>query len=856
MKPIVLHLAILAGLVVPGAEALQAAPGRPATVVSEASASAASTVPFQLWVAPLAGRDLEAAWSTGAALLDRFPDAVIVRDATAASALASGGFHVTGPLEVSRGESVFLLRARSAPTPAAELSDATLARLGARALWRSGRDLVVAVRGALGEDPALAPFARKALGTSPLRGPDGRAGRTKATPLSPPAISTNFASVIGQMVAQVDTAAYIQWVKRLAGGTPVQVGGSPVTFTTRSTPTTQCDLAEQYVYERFLAMGFTDVQYDPYSIGGTSARNVVATLPGTDVPESIVIVGGHLDSTSPQASTLAPGANDNASGVAAVLTIANILKNYQFRSTIRFIAFTGEEQGLYGSQHYAQMAALRGDPIAAVVICDMIAWYGAQYRVDIEGESPWDWLMQIMNDACHTYTRLGTNLLYSSWGSDHVPFQDQNYPAFLAIESDYAGYSCYHQICDTWEKQLADFGGDVTRACLATAAHVAGIPAFFISHTPLPSTTDTHGAYEVVAQVTQLAPLVADSLQLRYSLGWSYFRLPLLSTGTPGTYHAFIPGQAAVTGVRYYLTAADVAGRHAASPDSAPAAVHRFYVGPRTTLMNEGFETGGPGWTHGGTLDDWQCDSPRGLAEDPPSAHMGTKVYGTDLTGLGANLGRYENHCDTYLESPALDCSHCAGMKLTFWRWLAVQRAYSGIGDIARVSVNGVPIWVNDSLSNTVDPDWTFQEFDISALADGKPAVRLRFSLVSNGGGVAGGWNVDDVVFTGISTITTTETAERHLPPVVALHPAVPNPCNPSATLRFDLPARSFADLSIFDVQGKRVRTLVHGELEPGTYRPVWDGGDRAGLPAASGVYFSRLATPDGVQTRKLVLLR
>jgi hypothetical protein len=134
--------------------------------------------------------------------------------------------------------------------------------------------------------------------------------------------------------------------------------------------------------------------------------------------------------------------------------------------------------------------------------------------------------------------------------------------------------------------------------------------------------------------------------------------------------------------------------------------------------------------------------------------------------------------------------------------------------------------------------------------------VRVRFTLVSNGGGVAGGWNVDDVVVSGISTITTTGTLEQHLPPVVALHPAVPNPCNPTATLHFDLPARALADLTVFDVRGKRVRTLVHCELDAGTYHPVWDGGDGAGRPVASGVYFYRLTTLDVVQTRKLVLLR
>jgi hypothetical protein len=279
-------------------------------------------------------------------------------------------------------------------------------------------------------------------------------------------------------------------------------------------------------------------------------------------------------------------------------------------------------------------------------------------------------------------------------------------------------------------------------------------------------------------------------------------------------------------------------------------------VGPRSTFYFENFEGGGAGWTHGGTLDEWQCDAPTGLGGDPPFARSGTKVYGTDLSGLGANPGRYEKYCNTYLESPPIDCSRRAGVVLRFWRWLTVEKSQNGVFDVARVQVNGTTVWENPSASNLLDPDWTFQEMDVSSLADGNPAVRVRFTLKSDGVNEFGGWNLDDVVLSGISTVTTTDGDAPVVPRVVALHPAVPNPCNPSATLRFEIATAGPAELAVYDARGHRVRTLVRQAFVPGAYRAVWDGNGEGGTPCASGVYFCRLVTPDAARSQKLVLVR
>jgi hypothetical protein len=95
------------------------------------------------------------------------------------------------------------------------------------------------------------------------------------------------------------------------------------------------------------------------------------------------------------------------------------------------------------------------------------------------------------------------------------------------------------------------------------------------------------------------------------------------------------------------------------------------------------------------------------------------------------------------------------------------------------------------------------------------------------------------------------------LPLAFALYPAVPNPFNPSTTLRFDLPEPSRVYLRVYDVSGRLVKTLQDGaSLEGGVHRVVWSGDDDRRTPVAAGVYFYRLEAGTFLQTRQMVLLK
>jgi hypothetical protein len=94
------------------------------------------------------------------------------------------------------------------------------------------------------------------------------------------------------------------------------------------------------------------------------------------------------------------------------------------------------------------------------------------------------------------------------------------------------------------------------------------------------------------------------------------------------------------------------------------------------------------------------------------------------------------------------------------------------------------------------------------------------------------------------------------LPTAYSLSQNYPNPFNPTTTIEFSLPRSGFVTLDVFDVQGRRVATLVSEQLQAGLKRVDWDGRDRTGSNVASGVYFYRLRANDFSSTRKMLLLK
>ena len=94
------------------------------------------------------------------------------------------------------------------------------------------------------------------------------------------------------------------------------------------------------------------------------------------------------------------------------------------------------------------------------------------------------------------------------------------------------------------------------------------------------------------------------------------------------------------------------------------------------------------------------------------------------------------------------------------------------------------------------------------------------------------------------------------LPHELLLHPNSPNPFNPMTTLRFDLPAKTSVNLTIFTLTGRRVATLVDGVLAAGRHDITWNGRDDGARAVASGTYIYRLRAAGRTLTRKMTVVR
>jgi hypothetical protein len=200
--------------------------------------------------------------------------------------------------------------------------------------------------------------------------------------------------------------------------------------------------------------------------------NIVATLPGTQ-PEAqnrMYVVSGHYDSICSPGSDVAcdaPGANDDASGTAAVMEMARVMSKYQFDATIVFMTVPGEEQGLLGATHWAEEAKKKGLNIAAMITNDIIgntlggngvrdnrrvrlfsegvpsveteADVRARQSVGGENDSPARQLARYIKEVAERYLRnFEVTLVFRrdryGRGGDHIPFVERGFAAVRFTE--------------------------------------------------------------------------------------------------------------------------------------------------------------------------------------------------------------------------------------------------------------------------------------------------------------------------------------------------------------------------------------------------------------------------------------
>jgi hypothetical protein len=221
---------------------------------------------------------------------------------------------------------------------------------------------------------------------------------------------------------------------------------------------------------------------NPHQSGGTG-RNVVGTLTGSDAQlrDEVIIVGAHYDhlgmggsgSLSPGVQAVHNGADDNASGVAALIATARELTHGQRpRRTVVFVAFTGEEMGLLGSAHFAARGAIPPARMKAMLNMDMVGRLGSGPLIVYGVGTAHEWQGLVEDAARDAGVAVATRT--EGYGpSDHTSFYARDVPVlhfFTNVHGD------YHQPGDDWEKIDADGLVKVARMVSTITADLASRP--------------------------------------------------------------------------------------------------------------------------------------------------------------------------------------------------------------------------------------------------------------------------------------------------------------------------------------------------------------------------------------------
>jgi len=256
--------------------------------------------------------------------------------------------------------------------------------------------------------------------------------------------STGFSqsSIVQSIIDQTNIDSLIFFVEELTGEVETNIGGTPYTILSRNKNQPGNDKAADYIQQKFESFGL-EVTNQSFSSTG---RNVYAVQQGTEFPNQKFIICAHYDNMP--TSTIAPGADDNASGTAAVLEAARIISKFVSDYTIVYALWDEEEYGLIGSNYYAQLAQTSGDSILGVINLDMIAWDSDNdniAEVHTKNVANSLELKDRMMEINTTYS-IGLNLQTVNPGtssSDHASFWNRGFGAILLIE-DFQDFNDYY----------------------------------------------------------------------------------------------------------------------------------------------------------------------------------------------------------------------------------------------------------------------------------------------------------------------------------------------------------------------------------------------------------------------------
>ncbi|KVL97383.1 M28 family metallopeptidase [Burkholderia stagnalis] len=253
-------------------------------------------------------------------------------------------------------------------------------------------------------------------------------------------------------VSQIST-----WIQQLQASNIVGTITSLSGFTNRYYTTSHGVAASDWLALQWkqLANGRADVTVEQFAHASWPQKSVILTIKGSDASAGTVVLGGHLDSTVGRTTenTRAPGADDDASGIASLTEALRVLlaNNYKPKRTIKFIGYAAEEAGLLGSKAIAKQFRAQNANVVGVLQLDMTNYKGDAKDIYLITDYTNAAQNTYLSNLARTYLpelTVGTSQCGYAC-SDHASWNAQGYPASLPFEADQNDSPYIHTVNDT-----------------------------------------------------------------------------------------------------------------------------------------------------------------------------------------------------------------------------------------------------------------------------------------------------------------------------------------------------------------------------------------------------------------------
>jgi hypothetical protein len=615
---------------------------------------------------------------------------------------------------------------------------------------------------------------------------------------------------IQQLISQTNLDSLTFYLRVLTGEDSVTIDSNRYLIKSRHILSSGNNLAADFIYQTLTRIGlpaFNDYYNSPRKTGNTlvTGRNVYAVQTGIEFPDQEIIICAHYDDMPP--GSIAPGADDNASGVAAVLEAARVISHIETKYTIIYAFWDEEELGLIGSRHYADQAFSSGDKILGVINLDMIAWESNNdnafnlYSSSVEKSLDLARLSSaIANYISPDFLPIILPLPVSN--SDHASFWEKDFSA-VGFEEEYNDFNPYYH---TGNDNLNHFNFD-----------------YFFNMSKISIGTLTFLDNNGLEQGNLNSPISSlDRNYVKLGVDSVLFRIAFPEYNSNSNFIAHLL-YSNVYGPVIDSVALFDDGLHGDSLSGD--GIFGAYIPPQST-------------------EDFFIPTVSTIDQNTNKYHCITQWIPFTTVGpvsVGSTSFTKQGTSNNY--------------KVTIT--LKNESANKTI-EYTQLKLKCLDSWVNNvspeikELGNILHDEKKTIDFSITS-SDSLPHLELNTEIEILSYGYTY-WKYSKQIITGIDE-------ELYKPLSFNLDQNYPNPFNPTTTIKYSIPKQSYITIKVYDILGREIETLVNEEKPAGSYEINWNASKlSSGVSAkggyASGVYFYQLKAGEYIQTKKMILLK